>query len=111
MAKKPTLKKDIRPKPQDTTASIASAIAVPGQKNPYGASPGGGITLPPYYKPTPSMINANDFFPLSETLAPDEMRITFAGTCPFPPKRNQAATCIMGDRSLVPVRGWRCPDP
>jgi ribonuclease Z len=40
---------------------------------------------------------------LSETLAPDEMRITFAGTCPIPPKRNQAATCIMvelgnGDR-------------
>jgi ribonuclease Z len=56
MQKKPTLKKDTKPKPQDTMTSIDSAAAVLGQKNPYGASPGGGITLPPYYKPTPGLI-------------------------------------------------------
>ena len=32
MAKKPTLKKDIRPKPQDTTESIASVAAVPARR-------------------------------------------------------------------------------
>lgn len=49
------------------------------------------------------MVSASNFFPLVEELGPDEMRISFIGTCPFPPKRNQAATCSMvelgnGDR-------------
>ena len=29
-------------------------------KNPYGGGPGTGISLPPYYKPTPSIVNANN---------------------------------------------------
>ena len=35
-------------------------------KNVYGGGPGTGITLPPYYKPTPNMKSRNNFFPLSE---------------------------------------------
>jgi hypothetical protein len=64
---------------------------------------GTGVVLPPYFKPTPSVVSASNFFPIVEELRPAEMRISFIGTCPFPPKRNQAATCIMvelgnGDR-------------
>jgi ribonuclease Z len=43
-------------------------------KNPYGGGPGTGITLPDYYKPTPSMKSRNNFFPMSEELGADEMR-------------------------------------
>ncbi len=64
-------------------------------KNPYGGKPGGGITLPPYYRPTPSMKSRNNFFPMSEELGADEMRITFVGSTPFPPRLNQAGTSIM----------------
>ncbi len=63
--------------------------------NPYGGVGGGGITLPPYYKPTESMGSGATYYPTSEELGKDEMRITFVGSCPFPPRRNQAATCIM----------------
>ena len=63
--------------------------------NPYGGVPGGGITLPPYYKPTESVGSGATYYPTSEELGKDEMRITFVGSCPFPPRRNQAATCIM----------------
>ena len=63
--------------------------------NPYGGVPGGGITMPPYYKPTDSVDSGSTFYPRSEELGKDEMRITFVGSCPFPPRRNQAATCIM----------------
>lgn len=71
--------------------------------NPYGGGPGTGITLPPYFRPTPSVVNGNNYYPLTETLGPDEMRIAFVGSCPFPPKRDQAGTAIMvelgnGDR-------------
>jgi ribonuclease Z len=56
-----------------------------------------------YYKPTPSVRSRNNYFPGSETLGKDEMRISFVGSCPFPPRRDQAGTCIMvelgnGDR-------------
>jgi len=64
-------------------------------KNPYGGRPGGGITLPDYDRPTPSMRSRNNFFPMSEELGADEMRITFVGSTPFPPRLNQAGTAIM----------------
>ena len=48
-------------------------------ENPYKAPPGTGISMPPYYKPTPSIKNRNNYFPQSEELGPDEMRITFMG--------------------------------
>ena len=67
---------------------------VPAQ-NPYGGVPGGGITLPPYFQPTQYIGNTTTYYPTAETLGPDEMRITFVGSSPFPPRLNQAATCIM----------------
>lgn len=44
-----------------------------------------------------------NYFPGSELIGKDEMRITFVGSGPFPPGRDQAGTCIMvelgnGDR-------------
>jgi len=72
--------------------------------NPYGGRPGGGIALPPYFKPTPYITGSRaNYFPLSETLGPDEMRISFVGSTPWPPRRDQAGTAIMvelgnGDR-------------
>ena len=63
--------------------------------NPYGGTPGGGITLPPYYKPTPSTKSTTTYFPTAEELGSDEMRISFVGSCPFPPRASQAGTCIL----------------
>ena len=40
-------------------------------QNPYGGGPNTGITLPPYYRPTPSVANANTFFPGMEELGSD----------------------------------------
>lgn len=64
-------------------------------RNPYGGGPNTGITLPPYYRPTPSVRNANTFFPGVEELGKDEMRISFVGSSPVPPTRSQAGTAIM----------------
>ena len=63
--------------------------------NPYGGGPGTGISLPPYYKPTKYLKNNNFFFPGLEEVGPDEMRISFVGSCPWPSRRNQAGTSIM----------------
>jgi len=71
-----------------------AAFATPPQ-SPYGGGPGAGITLPPYFRPTPSVKVGGNFYPLLETLDPDEMRITLVGTSPFPPRGSQAGTCIM----------------
>ncbi len=65
------------------------------ERNVYGAPPGTGISMPPYYAPTPSVRNRNIYFPQSEPLGPDEMRITFMGSQPWPPRIHQAGTCIM----------------
>ena len=66
----------------------------PPAASPYGGGGGQGVSLPPYFKPTPYLNSNSTYFPTSEELGPDEMRITFMGSCPFPPKRDQAATCI-----------------
>lgn len=63
--------------------------------NPYGGGPGTGITLPPYFKPTPSVQSRNQYFPGTEQLGADEMRISFVGSTPFPPRLDQAGTAIM----------------
>jgi ribonuclease Z len=63
--------------------------------NPYGSPPGTGITMPPYYRPTPSVRNRNTYFPQSEPLGPEEMRIIVMGSNPWPPRIEQAATCMM----------------
>ena len=90
-------------------AAVPSAVAAEAQPgatqpiNPYGGGPGTGLQFPPYYKPTPSVRSRMNYFPGSEPLGKDEMRISFVGSCPFPPRRDQAGTCIMvelgnGDR-------------
>ena len=73
-------------------------------KNPYGGKPGGGIALPDYYRPTKYVTGSRaNYFPLSEEIGLDEMRISFLGSTPFPPRLDQAGTCMMvelgnGDR-------------
>ena len=65
-------------------------------KNPYGGRPGGGVTLPPDFKPTKYITGSRaNYFPLTETIGPDEMRISFVGSTPWPPRRDQAGTAIM----------------
>ena len=51
----------------------------PPPQNPYGARPGGGISLPDYYKPWPAIKNRNMYLPGTEILPKNEMRITFLG--------------------------------
>ncbi|MFC0451504.1 guanitoxin biosynthesis MBL fold metallo-hydrolase GntH [Rhodococcus jostii] len=75
--------------------SAAETTNVNPAANPYGGGPGTGITYPPYYRPTEHMGSASTYYPTSEELGKDEMRITFVGTCPFPPTRDQAGTSIM----------------
>ncbi|HAW28174.1 MAG TPA: ribonuclease Z, partial [Planctomycetaceae bacterium] len=64
-------------------------------KNPYGARPGGGISLPDYYKPWPAIKNRNVFMPGTEILPKNEMRISFLGSTPWPPTRLQSGTSIL----------------
>ncbi len=60
---------------------VAGQTPTPGQaKNPYGGVPSGGITLPPYYRPTPYLKSNNVYFPGQEEVGPDEMRISFIGS-------------------------------
>jgi len=75
--------------------SRSAGTVVGGAHNFYGAPPGTGISMPPYYLPTPSVKNRNNYFPQSEPLGPDEMRIIFMGSQPWPPRIDQASTCIM----------------
>ena len=63
--------------------------------NPYGRRPGGGISLPDYYRPTPSIKNRNAYFGGTEPLPPGEMRISFLGSTPWPPTQSQSGTSIM----------------
>jgi ribonuclease Z len=77
------------------SSTPAGAQTNPPETNPYGSPPGSGISMPPYYRPTPSIRNNNNYFPQTEQLGDDEMRITFMGSNPFPPRISQAGTCIM----------------
>jgi len=84
--------------------SAAAAAPAAEEHNVYGAPPGTGISMPPYYLPTPSVRNRNVYFPATEPLGPDEMRIIFMGSQPWPPRLSQAAECIMrelGDRKRL----------
>ncbi len=98
-------------------AGLAAVAAVPGvamaaeddcqPKNPYGSRPGGGITLPDYYKPWPAIKNRNMFLPGTEILPKNEMRITFLGSTPYPPSKLQSGTSILvelGNGTLQPRR-------
>ena len=63
--------------------------------NPYGRRPGGGISLPDYYRPTPSIKNRNAYFGGTEPLPPGEMRVAFLGSTPWPPTRSQSGTSML----------------
>lgn len=63
--------------------------------NPYGPRPGGGISLPDYYRPPLSINNRNVYFPGTEVLPKNEMRVSFLGSTPWPPTRSQSGTSIM----------------
>jgi ribonuclease Z len=76
-------------------AGPGSEAPVEMDRNAYGAPPGMGLSVPPYYQPTPSVKNKTNYFPQSEPLGPDEMRIIFMGSNPWPPRMTQASTCIM----------------
>ena len=78
----------------DSKDVLKSDGAVRAQ-NPYGGVPSGGITFPPYYRPTPYLKSNNVYFPGQEEIGPDEMRISFIGSTPMPVTRTQAGTCIM----------------
>jgi len=64
-------------------------------RNPYGTRPGGGISLPDYFRPPLSINNRNVYFPGTEILPNNEMRISFLGSTPWPPTRSQSGTSIM----------------
>jgi ribonuclease Z len=75
--------------------------------NPYGARPGGGISLPEYYRPWPAIKNRNAFLPGTEVLPKNEMRISFMGSTPFPISQEQSGTCMLvelGNDSPQPRR-------
>jgi ribonuclease Z len=75
-------------------------------RNPYKPKKGYGISIPEYYRPTPSVSNRN-FFPPGEILAEGEMRISFPGSTPWPPTLSQSGTCIMvelGNGTAIPRR-------
>jgi ribonuclease Z len=86
-----------------TTGTPEPCIA----KNPYGGGPNTGITLPPYYRPTPSVANANTFFPGMEELGADEMCINPARTEPRPTRSilNSCNSYLRTLKVLLP------PDP
>jgi ribonuclease BN (tRNA processing enzyme) len=79
-----------------TVAGSSTASAAQGEpENPYGARPGGGISLPDYYKPWPAIKNRNMYLPGTEILPKNEMRVTFLGSSPWPPNRLQKGTSIL----------------
>jgi ribonuclease Z len=64
-------------------------------ENPYGSRPGGGLSLPEYYRPWPAIKNRNIYLPGTEILPKNEMRITFLGSTPWPPNRFQKGTSML----------------
>ena len=75
-------------------------------RNPYGARPGGDISLSGEYRPTPSVTNRS-YFSANEPLAEGEMRVSFPGSTPWPPTLSQSGTSIMvelGTGEFMPRR-------
>jgi ribonuclease Z len=60
------------------------------------AAAGGVVTDVPAAQADDALADeGNTYFPQSEELGGEEMRITFMGSNPFPPRLDQAGTCIM----------------
>ena len=91
-----------------TVPGVAAAAASDNQpKNPYGPRPGGGISLPEYYRPWAALKNRNFYAPGTETLPKNEMRISFLGSTPWPPlpssTRMQVPDCdFVGGQGVLP---------
>ena len=68
MTNRNTIIRGEQPKPETDSESrqAAQPAGNANQKNPYGSPPGSGISMPAYYRPTPSIKNRNTFFPQSE---------------------------------------------
>jgi ribonuclease Z len=93
-----------------STVVVSPAQAAPTAaqaKNPYGGVPSGGITLPPYYRPTPNLASNNVYYPGQEELGPDEMRISFIGSTPIPVTRAQAGAMRPARRSQLSMPATR----
>ena len=84
-----------RKKPISNSPAKKKAFVLPPPGNPYGGIPSGGISYPQYYKPTGTLKSNQNYFPGTETLGENEMRISFLGSTPIPPSKSQAGTCIM----------------
>ena len=68
---------------------VETSGRIPPQ-NPYGPRPGGGISLPDYYRPWAAIKNRNFYSPGTELLPENEMRISFMGSTPFPVSQEQS---------------------
>jgi len=82
-----------------TVPGMAKSSQKNEQKNPYGARPGGGISLPEYYRPWPAIKNRNFYAPGAEILPKNEMRVTFLGSSPWPPNPLQKGTSMLVELS------------
>lgn len=60
------------------------------KSQPIRVDRGGGISLPDYQKPWPTIKNRNFYAPGTETLPKNEMRISFMGSAPFPVSKEQS---------------------
>ena len=80
---------------ESQSQSATQDNTIPPPKNPYGPRPGGGISLPDYYKPWAAIKNRNFYAPGTETLPKNEMRISFLGSTPWPPTKSQSGTSIL----------------
>ncbi len=81
-----------------STSAVVSAQTVDGTpiaKNPYGGVPSGGITLPPYYRPTPYLVSNNIYYPAGSRSAPTKCGYPSSAVRRYPVTRAQAGTCIM----------------
>ena len=85
------------PDASEAPAAISQAApqAVQDSANIYGDRPGGGITLPDYYRPWPGIKNNNMYIPGQEILPKNEMRVSFLGSTPWPPTQSQSGTSIL----------------
>ena len=78
-------------------------------KNPYGGVPGGGVTLPDYFTPTPNLASNNNYFPTSEQLG--SSRAGFGAFSPFPTGEPGNFPALASAMPHPCSDSWRCGDP
>jgi len=73
-------------------AGASTASAAQGEtENPHGSRPGGGISLPDYYRPWAAIKNRNMYLPGTKIPPKNEMRISFLGSTPYLAPSRRAA--------------------